>query len=103
MSLSERTRTGLREMPSNAAWLLSRVLKPADAVGTATDSARSAARDQRRKVTAAVVDAAPINRDSVDIRLKRVVNSQVFRFEQTEETMLVKNFSEIRPGKDIAG
>ena len=24
----ERTRTGLREMPSNAAWLLSRALKP---------------------------------------------------------------------------
>ena len=30
MSLSERTRTGLREMPSNAAWLLSRALKPAE-------------------------------------------------------------------------
>ena len=34
MSLSDRTRTGLREMPSNAAWLLSRALKPAEAVGT---------------------------------------------------------------------
>jgi hypothetical protein len=31
--LSERTRTGLREMPSNAAWLLSRLLQPAEAVG----------------------------------------------------------------------
>ena len=27
MSLSEQARTGLREMPSNAAWLLSRVLR----------------------------------------------------------------------------
>ena len=30
MSLSERARTGLREMPSNAGWLLSRALKPAE-------------------------------------------------------------------------
>ena len=42
MSLSERTRTGLREMPSNAAWLLSRVLKPADAVGTPPSPPRRA-------------------------------------------------------------
>ena len=53
MSLSEQTRTGLREMPSNAGWLLSR------------------ARDRRRKVSAAVVDAAPFGGDSVDIRMKR--------------------------------
>ena len=52
MSLSERTRTGLREMPSNAAWLLSRALKPAEAVGTAAESATAAARDRGRKVTA---------------------------------------------------
>ena len=39
MSLSERTRTGLREMPSNAAWLLSPFLKPADSVGTAAGGA----------------------------------------------------------------
>jgi hypothetical protein len=39
MSLSERTRAGLQEMPSNAAWLLSRILKPAEAAGTATESA----------------------------------------------------------------
>ena len=42
MSLSERTRTGLREMPSNAAWLLSRALKPADAVGTRPSPPRRA-------------------------------------------------------------
>lgn len=71
MSLSERTRTGLREMPSNAAWLVSRVLKPADAVGTAAESATAAAREQGRKVRAAVVDAAPVGGDSVDIRMKR--------------------------------
>src|ERR687897_1701642 len=53
MSVAERTWTGLREMPSNAAWLMSR------------------ARDRRRKVSAAVVDAAPVGGDSVEIRMKR--------------------------------
>src|SRR3712207_2903969 len=52
MSLAERTRTGLREMPSNAAWLLSR------------------ARDRRHGISAAVIDAAPVG-DSVEIRMKR--------------------------------
>ena len=59
MSLSERTRTGLREMPANAAWLLSRALKPVDEAGTAAGSARAGARDKRRKLSAAIVDAAP--------------------------------------------
>ena len=63
MSMFERTRTGLREMPSNAAWLLSRALQPAE--NAATD-----ARDQGRKMTAAVVDAAPVG-DSVEIRARR--------------------------------
>ncbi len=71
MSLSERTRTGLREMPSNAAWLLSRALKPADAVGTAAESATAVARDQGRKLRAAAVEASPGGGDSVDIRMKR--------------------------------
>src|SRR5688572_9247394 len=67
MSLSERTRTGLREMPSNAAWLLSRVVKPSDGSGSAT----SGVRDQGRKLSAAVRDAAPFGGDSVDTRIKR--------------------------------
>jgi colicin import membrane protein len=71
VSLSEQTRTGLREMPSNAAWLLSRVLKPAEAVGAAAGSATAGARERGRKVTTAVVDAVPIGGDSVDSRMKR--------------------------------
>ena len=71
MSLSERTRTGLREMPSNAAWLLSRVLKPTDSVGGAAESATAAARDRGRRVRAAVADAAPVGGDSVDVRMRR--------------------------------
>jgi chromosome segregation ATPase len=71
MSLSERMRSGLKEMPSNAAWLLSRAREPVGAAGTAADSARAGARDRRRKFSAAVVDAAPGGRDSVEIRMKR--------------------------------
>ena len=62
----ERTRTGLLEMPSNAFWLLSRALKPAEAL----EDVATGARDQRRKLTAAVVDAAPVG-DSVEIRARR--------------------------------
>ena len=62
----ERTRTGLREMPSNAAWLLSRALKPA----RHSETLRTGARDQGRKVRAAVVDAAPVG-DSIEIRMRR--------------------------------
>jgi hypothetical protein len=67
----ERTRTGLREMPSNAAWVLSRVLKPAEAIGDAADSVTASARDRGRALGAAVVDAAPGGGDSVDIRVRR--------------------------------
>jgi len=71
MSLAQRARTGLREMPTNAAWLLSRALKPAEAVGSAAESATATARDRGREVTAAVLDAAPVGGDSVDVRMKR--------------------------------
>jgi hypothetical protein len=40
ISLLERTRTGLREMPSNAVWLLSRALSPVDAIEEAAESER---------------------------------------------------------------
>ena len=71
MSLSERTRTGLREMPSNAAWLLSRALKPAESMGDAAHSATFEARDRGRRASAALIDAVPLGGDSVDIRMKR--------------------------------
>ena len=71
ISLLERTRTGLREMPSNAVWLLSRALSPVDAIEEAAESATASVRDQGRKVGAAVVDAAPLGGDSVDVRIRR--------------------------------
>jgi hypothetical protein len=64
MSLLERTRMGLREFPSNAAWLLSRALET-DAVGTAAESAAARAREGGRRISAAVIDAAPIGGDPV--------------------------------------
>lgn len=71
MSLSKQASTGLREMPSNAAWLLSRVFKPVEAVGSAAGSVSANARDQGRRMSAAVVDAAPGGGDSVEIRMRR--------------------------------
>jgi colicin import membrane protein len=71
MSLLERARTGLREMPSNAAWLLSRVFEPAEAIGTAAESATAGARDRGRKLAAGIVDAAPVGGDSVELRVER--------------------------------
>ena len=71
MTLSERARSGLREMPSNAAWLLSKALKPAEAVGDAAESATAGARDRGRKLTATMLDVAPIGGDSVELRLRR--------------------------------
>ena len=59
MTLTERARSGLREMPSNAAWLLSKALKPAEAVGDAAESATAGARDRGRKLTATMLDVAP--------------------------------------------
>jgi len=71
MRLLERTQTGLREMPSNAAWLLSRALRPAEPVKDAAESVTAGARDRGRQVGAAVVDAVPVGGDSVDIRVRR--------------------------------
>ena len=69
--LLERARTGLREMPSNAIWLLSRALSPVDTIEEAAGSAAANVRDQGRKLEAAVVDAAPVGGDSVDVRIRR--------------------------------
>ena len=71
MSLSDITRTGLREMPSNAAWVLSRALKPADEVGSKAESAGAGVRDRGRRLRAKVVDAAPGDGNSVEIRMRR--------------------------------
>jgi colicin import membrane protein len=74
--LSENTGTGLRELPSNAAWLLSRAL-PSEGAGT---------RDTARRIKASVEDAAPMG-DSVETRLKRA-RAAAERAQQAEEEAL---------------
>jgi hypothetical protein len=69
--LSEQARHGLRELPSNAAWLLSRAAQPAEVAGDAAGSAASSSRDTARRVKASVIDATPIGGDSVETRMKR--------------------------------
>src|SRR5829696_3093072 len=64
--LSDHARVGLRELPTNTAWLLSRAIHPAGAAGTAA----AGTRDKARKLGASLVDAAPVG-DSIEIRMKR--------------------------------
>jgi colicin import membrane protein len=56
--------TGLRELPSNAAWLLSQVL-PTEETGPAAGP-----RDTARRIKATIEDVAPMG-DSVETRIKR--------------------------------
>ena len=87
----ERTRTGLREMPSNAVWLMTRTLKPAEAL----ENVATGARDQGRKMTAAVVDAAPVG-DSVEIRARRAHNAAEHAREAEERAVEAARVSKER-------
>jgi hypothetical protein len=77
----ERTRTGLREMPSNAAWLLSRALRPLDSI----EETVAGARDQGRRIEAAVIEAAPLGGDSVETRIRRAQDAAQRAREAEEE------------------
>ena len=69
MSLTDRARDSLKEVPSNAAWLMSKVLGPTE---SAAESAAAKARDQGRRLGAAVVESAtPIGGDPVQTLIKR--------------------------------
>jgi hypothetical protein len=67
MSLAERMGIGLREIPSNAAWVVSRLRGSTDAVGTAA----ARAREQGLRLSEAVTDAVPVGQDSIQVRMKR--------------------------------
>ena len=71
MSLLKRMRVGLREIPSNAAWLVSRRRSSMDAVGTAAEAAAVRARDQGLRLSEAVSDAVPVGEDSIQVQMKR--------------------------------
>jgi colicin import membrane protein len=77
--LSESAGTGLRELPSNAAWLLSQVL-PSEA-GPVAET-----RDTARRLKASVEDIAPIG-DSVETRMKRA-RTAAERAQRAEEEAL---------------
>ena len=80
--LTGHTSTGIRELPSNTAWLLSRALQPAEAAG----SAATGTRDKARKVRADVIDAVPMG-DSVETRMKRA-RAAAERAQQAEDEAL---------------
>jgi colicin import membrane protein len=73
--LASQARLGLRELPGNAAWLLSRAVQPAP--GT---------RDKARVLGASLVDAAPVG-DSVEMRMKRA-RAAAERAQEAEEEAL---------------
>jgi len=95
--LSEHMRTGLREMPSNAAWMVSRVLRPSGTVGSATESAARSARDRGRRMQAAVIDATPVGGDSIDARMKRARDAAERAREAEEQSLQAA-----RESKDLA-
>lgn len=84
--LSDRARTGLKELPANTSWLISRVLQPIENGSSAAESAGSATRDRTRRFTASVLDSAPVG-DSVETRMKRA-RSAAERAQQAEEEAL---------------
>ena len=65
--LSEQMRTGVRELPSNAAWVVSQVVQPVERVGSAAGHTTAEARTRGRRIRAAVVNGD----DPVDLQLAR--------------------------------
>src|SRR5215208_2024015 len=80
--ISDRTKTGLREIPTNAAWLVKRASHP----GRLADSATEGPRDKARQVGASLLDAAPVG-DSVEMRMKRARAAAERAAEAEEEAL----------------
>ena len=74
MSLSELAQKGLRDLPTNAAWLFDRALGSSDSVGSAAEHVAARARDTGQRLSAAVVHAAP-GGDPVESLMKRAQQS----------------------------
>ena len=68
--LTEQAKTGLKELPDNARWLMSRAEERADDVGDSTGDLTSRARSKARQLKESVVEATPIGGDSVEARLR---------------------------------
>ena len=105
--ISEAARTGLRELPSNVAWLLAKAIRPAaggasqlvdhvsDAAASSTESTRSAAGKVRRRAADAgrsVADAVPgLGRDAVsDLMHEADAAAEQARLTETEAVRLAQ-------------
>jgi len=86
--LSDQGRTGLRELPSNAAWLASQVARPGEAAATGT-------RERARRLKDSVTEAAP-GGESIDKKLKRARAAARRAQESEEEALEVASWSEER-------
>src|SRR6185436_19689223 len=74
--LSEYAKAGLKELPSNAAWLLSKAAQPAESAGTTaeekTSEVKASAREKMRGLRDSVIEAVPgSGEDSVGSRMRR--------------------------------
>jgi colicin import membrane protein len=98
--LSDHASAGLRELPSNTAWLLSRALQPAESAGSAAETAAAGTRDKARKLGASVADVVP-GGDSVEIRMKRA-RAAAERAREAEEEALAAA-EESKRSSDEAG
>src|SRR6185437_3812584 len=87
MSLLERARRGLTEMPSNAEWAISRVRASGLSVGAAAEGAASKARHQGRRLSEAAGDAVPFGEDSLQLRMKRAEDAAERAREAEEEAV----------------
>lgn len=83
--ISAQATTGVKELPRNGAWVLSRIVGTPD---SASRSNGSGATDAARRVAAAITDAIP-GGDSVEIRLNRA-HAAVERAKQAEQEALAE-------------
>ena len=83
---SHQASTGLKDLPRNGAWILSKVLAAPAAI---TGSGGDGVPDGVRRVTAAVADTLPGTHDSVEIRLKRA-EAAVAKAKKAEQDALTE-------------
>jgi hypothetical protein len=78
--------SGVRDLPRNGVWLLSKALRPPV---DATESTVHDASDGLRRVTMAVADKLPVATDSLGMKLKRA-ETAVARAKEAERRALVE-------------
>ncbi len=75
--------TGIKDLPRNGAWVLSKAVGSPTSGGSVSGSATDAA----RRISAAVADVLPGSHDSVEVRLKRA-EAAVASAKQAEQEAL---------------